>query len=349
MRPILDALQKEEAKATRMWCIRSAKEHGTERDQLDALEKAVRDIYERTVETGKADEKRLSQIMKEYKTGHTFTVVKKLYNQKVTDGAVKPDGTFGRRLQYILSFMTDSRKHWKAIIYGEEPIPEPKDAKDRPGYEEAAAAAAQHGGGGGAAATAAKPTAAATAAAAKKKKPAPPPSPVTLGHPGPRKYAQPAVPRAAAEGKEQEPPPNGVKRPAPAAEVIDLTKKRRKKEAQERCIAARGHGHCDWDGESALSDHPYPVFGKMCAGCRAFYWKCEWSRSGPENSFDHCRCCADGGDFLVCCDTCPQIMCRRCIESVGGKAYAATVDALDQWKCFICDPANVKSRGGKAS
>jgi hypothetical protein len=131
--------------------------------------------------------------------------------------------------------------------------------------------------------------------------------------------------------------------------VIDLTKKRRKKEAQERCIAARGHGHCDWDGESALSDHPYPVFGKMCAGCRAFYWKCEWSRSGPQNSFDHCRCCADGGDFLVCCDTCPQIMCRRCIESVGGKAYAATVDALDQWKCFICDPANVKSRGGKAS
>ena len=36
-------------------------------------------------------------------------------------------------------------------------------------------------------------------------------------------------------------------------------------------------------------------------------------------------------------------------EEEPGKAYAAPVDALDQWKCFICDPANVKSRGGKAS
>jgi hypothetical protein len=73
----------------------------------------------------------------------------------------------------------------------------------------------------------------------------------------------------------------------------------------EPCCYARGHGHCHWDGQSALKIHP-TIKVPVCPGCYQFYFKDAFTYTDGDDggcgSYDHCRCCADGGSELICCD-----------------------------------------------
>lgn len=109
---------------------------------------------------------------------------------------------------------------------------------------------------------------------------------------------------------------------------------------------ARGHGHCEWDGEADLKIHP-ALRVPICAECYKFYFFEEF-RIGEDGSYEHCRCCADGSENLICCDKCPQTFCKPCIRNLAGRRYLEEeVETKDEWACFCCDSGPIASKQQK--
>ena len=56
----------------------------------------------------------------------------------------------------------------------------------------------------------------------------------------------------------------------------------------------------------------------------------------------YCRWCSELGN-LVCCDECKSPFCEECISrNIGPEYYNSLLD-VDEWKCFICEPAAIES------
>ena len=122
---------------------------------------------------------------------------------------------------------------------------------------------------------------------------------------------------------------------APAPETSEPKK-------QSEC-AARGHGHCRWDRKTPLVPHPFDALSSVliCQGCHAFYFQEPFTQD-ESGGFEHCRMCADGSSTLFCCDNCPQVFCKPCIQNLAGRTYLKNVEyEWDQWWCFCCDTSTI--------
>ncbi|KAL5261636.1 hypothetical protein ACHWQZ_G007358 [Mnemiopsis leidyi] len=56
----------------------------------------------------------------------------------------------------------------------------------------------------------------------------------------------------------------------------------------------------------------------------------------------YCRWCSELGN-LVCCDECKSPFCEECISRNIGPEYYDSLMDIDEWKCFICEPAAIES------
>ena len=84
----------------------------------------------------------------------------------------------------------------------------------------------------------------------------------------------------------------------------------------------------------------HPVLGvPVCKSCFRFYHSGAWSRD-EDGFFEHCRWCANGGD-LLCCDTCSNAFCRKCIKRNLGRRKLTEMEELERWSCLVCDPSQV--------
>ena len=56
----------------------------------------------------------------------------------------------------------------------------------------------------------------------------------------------------------------------------------------------------------------------------------------------YCRWCSELGN-LVCCDECKTPFCEECISRNVGPEYYDSLMDVDEWKCFICEPAAIEN------
>ncbi|OON13512.1 putative septum site-determining protein MinC, partial [Opisthorchis viverrini] len=80
-----------------------------------------------------------------------------------------------------------------------------------------------------------------------------------------------------------------------------------------------------------------------CKRCAKFYARQSFKQDG-EGHDENCRWCGDGGD-LICCDTCSNAFCKRCIKRNLGRSALSELEALgddDVWKCVVCDPSPIR-------
>ncbi|TGZ66706.1 hypothetical protein CRM22_005187 [Opisthorchis felineus] len=80
-----------------------------------------------------------------------------------------------------------------------------------------------------------------------------------------------------------------------------------------------------------------------CKRCAKFYARQSFKQDGAGND-ENCRWCGDGGD-LICCDTCSNAFCKRCIKRNLGRSALSELEALgddDVWKCVVCDPSPIR-------
>ncbi|GAA57019.1 transcriptional regulator ATRX [Clonorchis sinensis] len=80
-----------------------------------------------------------------------------------------------------------------------------------------------------------------------------------------------------------------------------------------------------------------------CKRCAKFYARQSFKQDGAGND-ENCRWCGDGGD-LICCDTCSNAFCKRCIKRNLGRSALSDLEALgddDVWKCVVCDPSPIR-------
>ena len=62
----------------------------------------------------------------------------------------------------------------------------------------------------------------------------------------------------------------------------------------------------------------------------------EWEKD-EHGSECYCRWCANGGE-MICCDSCTNAYCKRCITRNLGRKMFNQINDSDTWKCFLCDP-----------
>lgn len=55
----------------------------------------------------------------------------------------------------------------------------------------------------------------------------------------------------------------------------------------------------------------------------------------------YCRWCSELGN-LVCCDECKTPFCEECISRNVGPDYYNSLMDVDEWRCFICEPAAIE-------
>lgn len=85
----------------------------------------------------------------------------------------------------------------------------------------------------------------------------------------------------------------------------------------------------------------HPMLGvPICRSCYNFYGEDEdWEKD--EEGWDiYCRWCANGGD-LICCDSCTNTFCKRCIQRNKGRSKVAEITSADKWECFSCRPSQI--------
>ena len=63
----------------------------------------------------------------------------------------------------------------------------------------------------------------------------------------------------------------------------------------------------------------------ICKKCHKFYFKGEWTKD-DEGFYEHCRWCAIGGE-LMCCDSCPNAFCKKCIKRNLGRSKVMHSDS----------------------
>jgi len=101
--------------------------------------------------------------------------------------------------------------------------------------------------------------------------------------------------------------------------------------------------HCTACGEqvnhhlkNAIGRHPQ-LGVPFCKKCKSFYEdEGEWEKD-EHGSECYCRWCANGGE-MICCDSCTNAYCKRCITRNLGRKMFNQINDSDTWKCFLCDP-----------
>merc|ERR1719309_1946937 len=78
----------------------------------------------------------------------------------------------------------------------------------------------------------------------------------------------------------------------------------------------------------------------ICRNCKYFYEDDgEWEKD-EHGSDSFCRWCANGGE-MVCCDSCTNAFCKRCIQRNLGRKVFAEINNCSKWDCFMCDPTPI--------
>ena len=334
------------------FCMYAASRGTPESGVMDDLEKTLRDMYAMTKKLDHKDGDLLSSVIIAHKTGVCFQNFKRLVKDEQLEAS-----PLGDRLRVALTLMSHSREHWKAVIRKTEIPPPMKE----PSPERTAASATSKKGKAAAAASSSKKRTSAEGASSprttkKAKKPAASKTAAKKsktgegsgegsGETGPAKSAQAkskAKAKASAAGgsggsktPKAKPASEKKKTNAPAPETSEPKK-------QSEC-AARGHGHCRWDRKTPLVPHPFDALSSVliCQGCHAFYFQEPFTQD-ESGGFEHCRMCADGSSTLFCCDNCPQVFCKPCIQNLAGRTYLKNVEyEWDQWWCFCCDTSTI--------
>ena len=88
----------------------------------------------------------------------------------------------------------------------------------------------------------------------------------------------------------------------------------------------------------AVMRHPH-LGVPVCKQCRAFYFEGDWTKD-DEGYYEFCRWCANGGD-LLCCDTCKNVFCKKCIKRNLGRVKVSEIEESDNWRCLMCDTKQI--------
>ena len=88
----------------------------------------------------------------------------------------------------------------------------------------------------------------------------------------------------------------------------------------------------------AVMRHPH-LGVPICKQCRAFYFEGDWTKD-DEGYYEFCRWCANGGD-LLCCDTCKNVFCKKCIKRNLGRVKVSEIEDSDNWSCLMCDTKQI--------
>merc|ERR1712029_241525 len=84
----------------------------------------------------------------------------------------------------------------------------------------------------------------------------------------------------------------------------------------------------------------HPQLGvPICRQCRNFYYEGDWTKD-DEGYYEFCRWCANGGD-LLCCDSCKNGFCKKCIKRNLGRIKVTEIEESDTWNCFVCHPKQI--------
>ena len=102
-----------------VFCVHAATRGKAESGLMDHLEKTLRDVYAMTKKLDHKDRDSLSAVIAAHKTGERFQKFRRL----VKDNRLEAS-PLGNRLRVVLTLMSHSRDHWKAVIRKTE-IPPP--------------------------------------------------------------------------------------------------------------------------------------------------------------------------------------------------------------------------------
>ena len=79
----------------------------------------------------------------------------------------------------------------------------------------------------------------------------------------------------------------------------------------------------------------------ICVACLDLWSNGDWLKS--DQKFDICGWCAQDGTLLCCSnENCSYAFCSRCIKCAFGREKVTEIEALDDWKCFVCNPEDLK-------
>nr|CAD7398197.1 unnamed protein product [Timema poppensis] len=73
----------------------------------------------------------------------------------------------------------------------------------------------------------------------------------------------------------------------------------------------------------------------VCLNCYIFYEGGDFDR-GEDGSDLYCRWCGQGGK-LLCCSSCPNVFCEKCVKINFGMATLRSIKQMDDWDCFVCN------------
>ncbi|XP_049268422.1 transcriptional regulator ATRX homolog [Rhipicephalus sanguineus] len=75
----------------------------------------------------------------------------------------------------------------------------------------------------------------------------------------------------------------------------------------------------------------------VCKRCYQYYGDGQFRQPGSDSD-EYCSWCAEGG-ILVLCDRCGRVFCKECISRNFSCQELSHIESLDEWQCFVCDPA----------
>uniref|UniRef100_A0A131YIB9 ATP-dependent helicase ATRX n=1 Tax=Rhipicephalus appendiculatus TaxID=34631 RepID=A0A131YIB9_RHIAP len=85
----------------------------------------------------------------------------------------------------------------------------------------------------------------------------------------------------------------------------------------------------------------------VCKRCYQYYGDGHFRQPGSDSD-EYCSWCAEGG-ILVLCDRCGRAFCKECISRNLSCQELNRIESLDEWQCFVCDPAPLEPMVNYAS
>lgn len=75
----------------------------------------------------------------------------------------------------------------------------------------------------------------------------------------------------------------------------------------------------------------------VCKRCHGYYGDGQFQKD-DSGTDEYCSWCAEGGNLLVC-DKCTRAFCKNCIRRNLSRREVTRVSSLNEWHCYVCDPA----------
>ncbi|XP_075743400.1 uncharacterized protein LOC119170468 isoform X3 [Rhipicephalus microplus] len=85
----------------------------------------------------------------------------------------------------------------------------------------------------------------------------------------------------------------------------------------------------------------------VCKRCYQYYGDGQFRQPGADSD-EYCSWCAEGG-ILILCDRCGRVFCKECISWNFSCQELNRIESLDEWQCFVCDPAPLEPMVNYAS